>query len=102
MRFTNGIGSTQQHFDVTEGSAWSDAGWAGETEKPVDEAELSIAVGVLAQALAGSDVRTDKISVLQQSIATGTYDVSSSKIASKLIEALLGERNCRSRGRRKV
>jgi negative regulator of flagellin synthesis FlgM len=89
LKFTNGVGSTQQHFDVTERSAWSDAGWAGESAKPVDEAELSIAVGVLAQALAGSDVRSDRISVLQQSIATGTYNVSSSKIASKLIKALL-------------
>jgi len=40
------------------------------------------------QALSGSDVRSSKVEALQQSIAAGTYNVSSSDVADKLIESL--------------
>jgi negative regulator of flagellin synthesis FlgM len=43
----------------------------------------------MAQALSGSDVRTDRVAALQQSIAAGTYNVSSSDVADKVISALL-------------
>lgn len=56
---------------------------------PVDEATLSPTANMVAQALSGSDVRTDKVAALQQSIAAGTYNVSSSEVAAKVINALL-------------
>ena len=61
---------------------------AGRTE--TDETKLSSASSVIAQALGGSDVRTDKVEALQKAIADGSYSVSSSDVADKLIQTLLG------------
>ena len=43
-----------------------------------------------AQALDGSDIRSAKVSALQQAIAAGSYSVSSSDVADKIIQSLLG------------
>lgn len=102
LSYTNGIGSPQQHFNTTEAAASSST---SRTEQkgsnavspdkgpgsalPVDQAKLSTTAGVMARALTGSDVRTEKVAALQQSIAAGTYNVSSSDVADKVISALL-------------
>jgi negative regulator of flagellin synthesis FlgM len=54
-----------------------------------DDANLSSAGGIVAQALEGSDVRTAKVMALQQAIANGSYNVSSSDVAEKMIQTLL-------------
>jgi len=54
-----------------------------------DEARLSSTGGLIAQALGGSDVRADKVAALQQAIANGSYNVSSSDVADKMIQSLL-------------
>ena len=54
-----------------------------------DGAKLSTTAGVIVQAFAGSDVRLAKVAALQQTIAAGTYSVSSSDVADKLMTALL-------------
>jgi negative regulator of flagellin synthesis FlgM len=56
----------------------------------VDQANLSSTGGLVAQALEGSDTRSAKVASLQQAIAAGTYSVSSSDVADKLIQSLLG------------
>ena len=56
-----------------------------------DATQLSAAGAVLAKATAGSDVRTEKVAALQAAIASGTYHVSASDVADKLIGSLLGE-----------
>ena len=58
----------------------------------VDGARLSAAGAQVAQATAGSDVRADKVAALQAAIAGGTYKVSASDVADKLLGSLLGER----------
>jgi len=55
----------------------------------VDQASLSSAGGLMAQALESPDVRLDKVASLQQAIANGSYNVSSSDVADKMIESLL-------------
>lgn len=55
----------------------------------IDQAEMSAAAGAMAQALTGSDVRTGTVAALQQSISAGTYSVSSSDVAEKLIGAMM-------------
>jgi negative regulator of flagellin synthesis FlgM len=55
-----------------------------------DETRLSTTSGLIAQALEGSDVRTEKVAALQESIANGSYNVSSADVADKMIRSLLG------------
>jgi len=54
-----------------------------------DQTNLSSTGGLVAQALEGSDTRSAKVSSLQQAIAAGTYSVSSSDVADKIIQSLL-------------
>jgi negative regulator of flagellin synthesis FlgM len=53
-----------------------------------DSAKVSLAGAMLSQASTGSDVRFDKVAALQQSIGAGTYGVTSTNIAGKLIDSL--------------
>jgi negative regulator of flagellin synthesis FlgM len=54
-----------------------------------DQTSLSSASTSLAQALTTSDVRTDKVASLQQAIASGSYHISSSDVADKMLQSLL-------------
>ncbi|WP_162538113.1 flagellar biosynthesis anti-sigma factor FlgM [Granulicella sp. WH15] len=58
-----------------------------------DQATLSSASSFISQAVGSSspdsDVRTEKIAALQQAIADGTYNVSASDVADKIIGSLL-------------
>jgi negative regulator of flagellin synthesis FlgM len=55
----------------------------------VEEANMRTTAEWIMLALSGSDIRTDKIAALQQAIAAGTYRVSSSDLADKMIASLL-------------
>ncbi len=55
-----------------------------------DQTSLSLASGLITKALSLSDVRSDKVAGLQKAIASGTYNVSSSDVAEKLVKSLLG------------
>jgi negative regulator of flagellin synthesis FlgM len=54
-----------------------------------DSAKVSLAGAMLSQATSGSDVRFERVAALQQSIAAGTYSVSASDVASRLVDTLL-------------
>jgi negative regulator of flagellin synthesis FlgM len=54
-----------------------------------DLTSLSATGGLVSQSLEGSDVRTEKVASLQQAIAAGSYSVSSSDVAGKIIQSLL-------------
>jgi flagellar biosynthesis anti-sigma factor FlgM len=56
----------------------------------VDQTNLSSTGGLVAQALEISDTRSAKVASLQQAIASGNYRVSSSDVADKIIQSLLG------------
>jgi negative regulator of flagellin synthesis FlgM len=104
LSHTNGIANPQDPF-TTETTAPS-AG-AAKTERtesvsiavtphspaanamPLDDAKWSTFGGALAHALTQSDVRMDKVTALQQAIAAGTYNVSASDVAGKIINSLL-------------
>lgn len=102
MSYANGVGALQQVLSsmtpatttqATESTAVPNQGDtsvanAGRANQ-ADRTNLSSAGGMISQALAGSDVRSDKVAALQQTIASGTYNVSSSDVAGKMIESLL-------------
>jgi negative regulator of flagellin synthesis FlgM len=102
MSFASGIGSLQQTIspsasadikpvvkaDRSEGVAPAN-GASNENGGNFDQANLSSAGGVVAQALAGSDTRYAKVAAVQQAIAAGSYSVSSSDVADKMIQSLL-------------
>lgn len=99
MSYTNGIGNLQQALSsiaptqpasqATESAEASLRGKASAPVKQADQTNLSSAGGVIAHALQGSDVRSEKVAALQQAIASGSYNVSSSDVAGKMIDSLL-------------
>jgi negative regulator of flagellin synthesis FlgM len=54
-----------------------------------DQTSISSTSELLSAALSASDVRLEKVLPLQQAIANGTYDVSSSDVAEKVIHSLV-------------
>jgi len=103
MSFTSGINNLQQPITSI---ASSDVKVASKVDAPdsafkpnegstasvaqVDQALLSSTGGLVAQALEGTDARSAKVASLQQAIVAGNYHVSSSDVADKIIQSLLG------------
>jgi negative regulator of flagellin synthesis FlgM len=102
MSFASGIDSLQQAINSSAPSNAKPVVTANRIENVavanaasiehadnLDQADLSSAGGVVTQALKSSDIRSEKVASLQQAIAAGTYNVSSSDVADKIIEGLL-------------
>ena len=102
MSYTNGIGNLQQVLSSVAAATTQPTTQATETvnaqkqhkaaTSPAEQADhtnLSSAGGMMAHALEGSDVRMEKVGALQKAIASGTYSVSSSDVAGKMIDSLL-------------
>jgi|WetSurMetagenome_2_1015567.scaffolds.fasta_scaffold344592_2 negative regulator of flagellin synthesis FlgM len=58
-----------------------------------DQATLSSAGSEVSQTVGDSDVRTDKVSTVQAALATGSYDVSASLVATKVVDSMLDEQS---------
>lgn len=92
MSYTNGIGSLQPAINLI---APSETKPAVQGEAPIanvehaDQTSLSSTGGLVSQALETSDIRAAKVASLQQAIGAGTYNVSSSDVADKIIQSLL-------------
>jgi flagellar biosynthesis anti-sigma factor FlgM len=103
MTYASGINSLQQAINSTTPSearpaaqvsgsdsvSKASAGSIANVEH-VDQTNLSSTGGLVAQALATSDTRSAKVASLQQAISAGNYSVSSSDVADKIIQSLLG------------
>jgi negative regulator of flagellin synthesis FlgM len=104
MSYADGIGSLQQPLSPiaattattrtqqvpATGSEAKEGGGSVSNVAQADHADLSTAGGLISKALEGSDVRTAKVGALQQAIASGSYHVSSSDVADKMMKSLLG------------
>jgi negative regulator of flagellin synthesis FlgM len=103
LSYTNGIGNSQQIPSATEASTSTGTSSISRTDSAslsalagngssaaigMDETHLSSTANLVGQALSGSDVRSDKVSSLQSSIAAGTYSIPSSDVAAKVMSAL--------------
>jgi negative regulator of flagellin synthesis FlgM len=99
MSYTNGIGNLQQALSsiaATSTQPTTDAtasetksGTAAQAPIQEDQANLSSTGGLMAQALGDSDTRSAKVAALQQAIASGSYNVTSSDVADKVMDSLL-------------
>jgi negative regulator of flagellin synthesis FlgM len=97
MSYASGIGSLQQGINSVAPSEIKptiQTSVAGGAEpianvEHTDQANLSSIGGLVAQALESSDTRSAKVASLQQAIASGNYNVSSSDVADKIIQSLL-------------
>ena len=100
--YTNGIGGMPQQTGAAETTGAAAASRAAKTESGslrmnsasinsggTDGTKLSTTAGLITQAFASSDVRSAKVAAMQQSIAAGTYSISSLDIANKVMTALL-------------
>jgi negative regulator of flagellin synthesis FlgM len=58
-----------------------------------DQATVSSAGSEVAQTMGDSDVRMDKVAIIQAALAAGSYDVSSSAVASKVVDSMLDEQS---------
>jgi negative regulator of flagellin synthesis FlgM len=56
-----------------------------------DSATLSSAGSQVALTASDSDVRMDKVANIQAALASGTYNVPASAVASKMVDSMLGE-----------
>jgi negative regulator of flagellin synthesis FlgM len=100
MSYTSGIGSQQATNAITPSEApvvtVNESGTVADKSEALsvtvghgDEAALSSTGDLVFQSLGASDTRTAKVSSLQEAIAAGTYTVSSSDVADKIIQSLL-------------
>jgi negative regulator of flagellin synthesis FlgM len=100
MSYTSGVGSPQQGINsISQSEAkptiqpGAPAGLPSDgliaSVGHADQTSLSSASGLVAQALDSPDVRSAKVAALQQAIAAGSYSVSSSDVADKIIQSLL-------------
>jgi negative regulator of flagellin synthesis FlgM len=98
MSYANSIGNTQQAISSPVATptkqATAPSGEANEIAvsnsnvQLADQTTLSATARLVAQALGGSDARFEKVASLQQAIAAGSYGVSSSEVADKIIQSL--------------
>jgi negative regulator of flagellin synthesis FlgM len=99
MSYSNGIGDWKQVLPPVAPTSASQTQQVAERQKTAagqtaagakaDETKLSPAGELIANALSGSDVRTAKVEALQKAIAEGSYNVSSSDVAGKIMDSLL-------------
>jgi negative regulator of flagellin synthesis FlgM len=101
MSYTSGIGGQQIGNAITPSGAQpvvsvDTSGIAADKHQALsatavhdDETVVSSTGGLVLQALEASDTRTAKVLSLQETIAVGSYTVSSSDVADKIIQSLL-------------
>ena len=66
------------------------AGTSGRSTLGGDQATFSSAGNEVSLTVADSGVRTDKVASIQAALASGTYNVPASAVASRLVDAMLG------------
>ncbi len=92
MNVRNGIDSltqTQQPQSPSTASAPKSAPAATGQTLSEDKAQVSLTASQIAQSSPVSDVRLDKVASIQAAIQTGTYHVSATDVAQKVITSML-------------
>lgn len=95
MNVNNDVQGMQQLFPThevakTETAAQARPG-AEQISGSTDQATLSPAATMAAEAAQDPGVRMDKVTAVQQAIAAGTYNVPASAVAGRMIDQMLGK-----------
>lgn len=64
---------------------------AGQAASVSDHATLSSTGSGMSQIATDGDVRMDKVASIQAALSAGTYNVPASKVASSIVDSLLGK-----------
>ena len=83
----NLLGVSQSPAATTQPKSTSGGGSSALTS---DRATFSDAGSEVAQTASDSDVRMDKVASIQAALASGTYNVPASAVASKMVDVMLG------------
>lgn len=81
------LGVTQPASSATPSKA---PGAATPSALTSDSATLSSAASQVALTASDTEVRMDKVSSIQAALASGTYNVPASAVASKMVDGMLG------------
>jgi negative regulator of flagellin synthesis FlgM len=81
------LGVTQPATSATQSKPSSAPGPSALTS---DSATFSSAGSQVALTATDSDVRPDKVASIQAALASGTYNVPASAVASKMVDSMLG------------
>lgn len=94
MEIRNGLEGLKSLLGVNGAPAPATQGKAGSVAQggafSADHATLSSAASQMAQAAGEDGVRMEKVAAVQAALASGTYSVPASAVASKLVDAMLG------------
>jgi flagellar biosynthesis anti-sigma factor FlgM len=93
MNVNNDLQGLQQLFssqEATRATNGRSANGAGAVQAEGDRATLSSAASLAAQSAPDADVRMEKVTQVQQALASGTYNVPASEVAGKMIDQMLG------------
>jgi flagellar biosynthesis anti-sigma factor FlgM len=100
MNSMNVTGLTHQEIGSTTAVRAKDSGRVDEASKSMnnaaapaqtpqgDQASLSYTSGLLAQALSHVDSQAGRLAAIQQAIVSGTYSVSATNVADKLMQTM--------------
>ena len=95
MNIHDGFRSLDQVFGngaanpVAHKSARAFAAVQGQEGFRADEAHVSPAASLATQAATAPDVRMEKVSTIQQALATGNYKISNFDVAASLVDQML-------------
>ena len=93
MNVNNDLQGLQPLFPsagVGEVQGSSSSAASAPVRQEADEATLSPAASMAAQAAPESDVRMDKVAQVQQALAAGTYNVPASAVADRTMSQMMG------------
>jgi flagellar biosynthesis anti-sigma factor FlgM len=86
----NSLNSLQELTKVAPTLTQAQSGAAAAKKESLsDRATLSSAAGVMAQAAASGDVRTEKAAEIQAALLAGSYHVEPAEVATKVVDSMI-------------